>query len=97
VVEDTPPAPERPKLAPIFSQEQANAFNKEIDQKLDRVKGVLAAAGGKKLTAAQQETVSRIRSLQTLAEQARRQDLVTAVDYARRAEVLANDLAGRLP
>ena len=82
---------------PIFTAAEVSDYNREIDQKLERVRGVLVLAAGKNLTAAQKETVQQIRSLQTLAEQARRQDLVTAVDYARRADLLANDLAGRLP
>ncbi len=42
-------------------------------------------------------SANRIRTFQKQAEQAREQDLVTAVSLARRAEVLAQDLVGRLP
>jgi hypothetical protein len=58
---------------------------------------VLAAAASRKLTADQDSLVVRIRTFVMQAEQAREQDLVTAVSLARRADLLAQDLAGRLP
>ena len=57
----------------------------------------LAIAAGKNLNANQSEIVNRIRTFQKQAEQAREQDLVTAVNLARRADLLAQDLIKRLP
>ncbi len=57
----------------------------------------LAIAAGKNLNANQSEIVNRIRTFQKQAEQAREQDLVTAVNLARRADLLARDLLERLP
>lgn len=96
VAETPPPAPERPKLSQIFTPDDERAFNKELDDILGRVRGFLAYAAGKNLSTSQREQVDRIRTLQAQAEQARRQDLQTAVNFARRADALAKDLAGRL-
>jgi hypothetical protein len=52
---------------------------------------------GKALNAEQSEIAERIRTFQKQAEQARDQDLVTAVNLARRADLLAQDLVERLP
>ena len=62
-----------------------------------RVKKALNNLAGKKLNPEQTEVVNRIRTFQVQAEQAREQDLVTAVSLARRADLLAKDLLGRLP
>jgi len=52
---------------------------------------------GKNLTADQKATAERIRTFRKQAEQAREQDLMTAVILARRADLLAKDLLERLP
>jgi hypothetical protein len=54
-------------------------------------------ATGKNLNPAQSEILNRIRTFQKQAEEAREQDLVTAVSLARRADLLARDLLERLP
>jgi hypothetical protein len=51
----------------------------------------------KPLTREQIDIRNRIRTFQKQAEQAREQDLVTAVSLARRADLLAKDLLERLP
>jgi len=95
----TPPPepPPPPKLEQIFTAEQSREFNRQLDESLERVRRTLAVLGGRNLSAAQTEAVARIRTFLRQAEQAREQDLVTAVNLARRADVLAQDLAGRLP
>jgi hypothetical protein len=95
-----PPPPETPplpKLGQIFTAAQLREYNQTLDQSLDRVRKALAIAAGKNLNADQNEIVNRIRTFQKQAEQAREQDLVTAVNLARRADLLARDLLGRLP
>ena len=52
---------------------------------------------GKNLTPEQKDIADRARTYLTQAEQAREQDLVTAVNLARRADLLAKDLLERLP
>jgi hypothetical protein len=76
---------------------QLREYNQALDQSLERVRRALAIAAGKNLNADQSEIVNRIRTFQKQAEQAREQDLVTAVNLARRADLLAKDLVERLP
>jgi hypothetical protein len=52
---------------------------------------------GKNLTADQKNTAERVQTYLSQAEQAREQDLVTAVSLAKRADLLAKDLLERLP
>jgi hypothetical protein len=92
-----PETPPLPKLGQIFTAVQLREYNQALDQSLERVRKALAIAGGKNLNANQSEIVNRIRTFQKQAEQAREQDLVTAVNLARRADLLARDLLERLP
>jgi hypothetical protein len=84
-------------LGQIFTPEQWRDYNRTLDESLDRVRRALEVLDGKKLNAEQKETRNRIRTFQKQAEQARQQDLVTAVNLARRADLLAKDLVERLP
>jgi hypothetical protein len=93
----TPETPPLPKLGQIFTAVQLREYNQALDQSLEQVKRALAIAAGKNLNADQTEIVNRIRTFQKQAEQAREQDLVTAVNLARRADLLARDLLERLP
>jgi hypothetical protein len=61
------------------------------------VRKALVIVAGKNLNAEQTENANRIRTFQKQAEQAREQDLVTAVSLARRADLLAKDLLDHLP
>ncbi len=97
-----PPAPPPetlplPRLGQIFTAVQLREYNQTLDQSLEQVRKALAIAAGKTLNADQSEIVNRIRTFQKQAEQAREQDLVTAVNLARRADLLARDLLDRLP
>lgn len=94
------PAPEPvppPKITQMFTPAQSNELNRAIDDSLDRVRKNLEMLGKKNLTGDQNEVVELIRTFQKQAEQAREQDLVTAVSLARRADLLAKDLIQRLP
>jgi hypothetical protein len=95
-----PPAPETtppPRLGQIFTADQLREYNRSLDESLERVRRVLGMVAGKNLNGEQSEIVSRIQTFQKQAEQAREQDLVTAVNLARRADLLAQDLLKRLP
>ena len=97
-----PPPPQleplpTPRLGQIFTAEQLREYNRTLDESLERVRRTLAAIAGRSLNAEQTEAANRIRTFLRQAEQAREQDLVTAVNLARRADVLAQDLAARLP
>ena len=91
------PEPVAPKLAQMLTPEQQRENTKVLDESLERVNRNLAILEGKNLTPAQKEEAERIRAFQKQAEQAREQDLLTAVSLARRADLLAKDLLERLP
>jgi hypothetical protein len=95
----TPPveAPPPPRLAQIFTPEEQRENTRTLDECLDRVNRALVTLDGKNLTAEQKETVLRIRTLRKQAEQAREQDLLTAVSLAKRADLFAKDLLEHLP
>lgn len=95
VVETPPPA--TPQLAQIITPAQRAAYTRELDESLDRIRRAVASLAGRRLNASQQEALDSIRTFQRQAEQAREQDLVTAVSLARRADLLAKDLLQRLP
>jgi hypothetical protein len=98
-----PPAPAPPEVQPaprlgqIFTAEQSREYNRAVDDSLDRVRKVLGRVAGRNLNPELTDIVSRIQTFQKQAEQAREQDLVTAVNLARRADLLAQDLVKRLP
>lgn len=95
VVEPTTPAPPRP--VQIYTAEEQREFNRELDDSLNRVRQALARVENRSLNAEQRDIVNRIKTFQQQAEQERNQDLVAAVSLARRADLLARDLVGRLP
>jgi hypothetical protein len=84
-------------LGQIFTAEQLREYKHTLDESLDHVRRVLGSVAGKPLTPELALTVERIQTFQKQAEQARDQDLVTAVTLARRADLLAQDLVKRLP
>jgi hypothetical protein len=90
-------APPAPRLGQIFTAEQLRDYNRAVDESLDRVRKVLGSVAGRNLNPELNEIVRRIQTFQKQAEQAREQDLVTAVNLARRADLLAQDLVKRLP
>ena len=93
---ENPPA-QAPKLAQILTPEESRRNTQELEQYTERVKRALAMVAGKNLTADQKDLAERVRTYLSQAEQAREQDLVTAVNLARRADLLAKDLLERLP
>jgi len=91
------PQPPAPRLGQIFTAEQLREYNRSLEESLERVKRVLGSVAGRSLNPELTQIVSRIQTFQMQAEQAREQDLVTAVNLARRADLLAQDLVKRLP
>jgi len=95
-----PAAPETlvtPKLAQMFTPEELRENTRALDESLDRVNRALVNLEARNLTPEQKEIAERIRTFRKQAEQAREQDLLTAVSLARRADLLAKDLLERLP
>lgn len=94
-----PAAPEAPapKIVQLFPAEQQRAYNRELDDILERDQRALETLARKNLDADQRDRMAQIHELLAQAKQAREQDLVTAVNLARRADTLAKDLLDRLP
>jgi hypothetical protein len=90
-------APIAPRLAQMYTPEEFRENTRALEESLGRVNRALAIVEGKNLTAEQKEVAERIRTFRKQAEQAREQDLLTAVSLARRADLLAKDLLERLP
>ncbi|MEP6962160.1 MAG: hypothetical protein ABI995_08780 [Acidobacteriota bacterium] len=91
----TPPVV-APKPAAIIRPADRQAFTKELDDISGRVKGLLTRVEGRTLSSDLQALVTQARNFLNQAEQARSQDLGTAVNYARRADSLAAELQDRL-
>lgn len=96
VVVEAPAAP-APKPATIFSADERRRLTQELDDRLDRVRRALARVEGKSLSGDLIALANNARAFLTQAEQARAQDLVTAVNLAKRADLFAADLVSRLP
>jgi hypothetical protein len=97
VAPQVPESPVTPKLAQMFTVEERREHTRTLDETLERVNRELAMVEGKNLTLEQKEIAERVRTFRKQAEQAREQDLLTAVSLARRADLLAKDLLERLP
>jgi hypothetical protein len=93
---ETPPVP-APKLAQILTPDETRRNNQELDQSLERARRVLAMVGNRNLSPELKGIVELVKTFLSQAEQTREQDLVTAVNLARRADLLAKDLFERLP
>jgi hypothetical protein len=96
-VTQTQPEAPAPRLGQLFTPDQQREYNRSLDESLERVKRALSIVSGKSLNAEQSEIANKIRTFQKQAEEARDQDLLTAVTLAKRADVLAQDLLQRLP
>lgn len=91
----TAPTQPAPRLGQIYTPEQVREYTRTLDESLDRVKKALVTLGNRSLNAEQKDTLDRILTFQKQAEQAREQDLVAAVNLAKRADLLARDLLDR--
>ena len=85
-----------PQLGEILSSAQQAELNRAVEQSLAPARALLARLRGRQLTNDQSETLGRIRTFADQAQQARKTDLRSAVQLARRAEVLARDLDARI-
>jgi len=97
--EQTPvqPAAPPPQLGEILSDAERRQHEADYAQYLSRARSVLQQASGKSLTPTQKETVERITTFIQQAEESRGRDLATALQLARRADVLGQDLLKDLP
>jgi len=97
VIGAPPETPTPPRLAQLFTPEEQRENTRTLDESLERVNRALAKIEGRNLTPEQKDIADRIRTLRKQAEQAREQDLLTAVSLAKRADLFAKDLLERLP
>ena len=82
-----------PQLGELLSEDKRSEFRSEFEQSLERARGALSLASRRSLTRPQRETASRVRTFIRQAEEAQSRDISTAVQLARRADLLAQDLA----
>ena len=87
-VQPSPP----PQLSEILSNAQRRQYEADYAQSLSRARSALQQASGKSLGPTQKETVGRIQTFIQQAEESKGKDLATALQLARRADVLGQDL-----
>jgi len=94
---ETPPPAPQPRLGEMLTPEELREHAISFDRSLRESRSMLAQILKHKLTTDQSQSVARIQTFLRQAEEARRSDLVAAVNLARRAELLAKDLLDQLP
>jgi type IV secretory pathway VirB10-like protein len=87
-VQSSPP----PQLGEILSDAQRRQYEADYAQSLSRARSALQQASGKSLSPTQRESVGRIQTFIQQAEESKGRDLATALQLARRADVLGQDL-----
>ena len=90
------PTPAPPKITQVFDQSQLDELNRSYNEFRGQVKKDLEVLGRRRLGKDQSAQVSRILTFEEQAQQEHDRDLVTAVELARRAASLAEDLVSRL-
>ncbi|MGD0497424.1 MAG: hypothetical protein ABSC23_03205 [Bryobacteraceae bacterium] len=81
-----------PQLGEVLSDDQRRQYDGDFARSVAQARAALRGTAGRTLTPAQRETVGRIQTFLQQAEESRAKDLVTALQLARRAELLAQDL-----
>jgi hypothetical protein len=90
------PAPAPPQITQVFTPEQSDELNHSYNEFLGQVTRGLAVLDHRRLGGDQSAQVSRIRTFEAQAKQEHDRDLVTAVELAKRAASLAEDLVSRV-
>jgi hypothetical protein len=86
------PAPATPQLSEILTEDRRRQYETEFAGYVGRAKEVLNRASRGRLNIRQQQTTMRIQTFLQQAEESKVKDVVTAVELARRADLLAQDL-----
>lgn len=92
---EPPPSPP-PVLGQILNPQQKAQLQGAYEQSARAARELLERISGRALTPEQSEAAGRVRSFLSQAAQAKEKDPSTAAQLARRAELLARDLAGSL-
>src|SRR5207248_3095557 len=93
--EPTPPAGNESaplRLGAILSPERQRQYQSDLRRSLTAARAATRQVGNTALTPTQKETVDRIQTFIQQAEGMAAQDLATAVQIARRAELLGQEL-----
>ncbi len=85
-----------PRLGELLDEDTRREYETELTNHLARADAALQKATGRQLNTAQRETVQRIQSFIAQARQAKDRDLSTALQLARRADLLGQDLSASL-
>ena len=86
-----PPAPPA-RLEEVLTEDRRRQFETDFSRSVAQARAALDQTSGRTLKGVQRQTADRIRTFLQQAEQAKKGDLATAVQLARRAELLAQDL-----
>jgi len=91
---DTPPAPPvpAPQIQEIISGERRRQYESEYSQSVARADAALKRASATTLDASQRNTADRIRTFLAQANSAHDSDISTALQLARRADLLGQEL-----
>jgi hypothetical protein len=81
-----------PQLGPLISDQQRQAFQREIDRNLELTRAALATLMGRRLNADQSLGVRRIRDFLRQVDESRSSDSALARNLSERARLLAEDL-----
>jgi hypothetical protein len=91
-----PPAPPA-RLEEVLTEDRRRELETDFSRSVAQARAALNQTSGRSLKGVQRQTADRIRTFLQQAEQAKKGDLATAVQLARRAELLAQDLRKSLP
>ena len=86
-----------PRLGQILSTEERRAYEASIDESLQAARSSLGKVSVKRLTGSQLGTYRQVQVFVRQAEALRRSDLVSAIGLARKAKLLARELAASQP
>lgn len=92
--QENPPESAKPEplLGEVLSESQRKAYLQTVQENLTQARESLAEVQRKNLTAEQNESAERVRTFIRQAEESKQTDLTAAVQFARRAALLAKDL-----
>jgi hypothetical protein len=90
------PVPATPQLGEILTDGRRRQLEGDFNARVSRAQAAVNRASSRKLTTRQRETLQNIRTFLQQAEAAKGKDLVTALELARRADLLGRDLLNSL-
>jgi hypothetical protein len=89
-ISPTPAAPAR--LEEVLTEDRRRELETDFSRSVAQARAALNQTSGRTLKGVQRQTADRIKTFLQQADQAKKGDLATAVQLARRAELLAQDL-----